>query len=109
MDITTIKDLKNLIASNPTDITISNPDKSENLIKVKIRPLKIKGKLCYQVEEFTKTQAFHKNVTPEEFTELFPCYFENRFRQAMLRLPDEDVQILKSKKRSYFHSSKKGK
>lgn len=98
MDITTIKDLKNLIAGNPTDITISNPDKSENLIKVKIRPLKIKGQLYYQVEEFTKTQAFHKNVTPEEFTELFPCYFENRFRQAMLRLPGEDVQILKSKK-----------
>jgi SAM-dependent methyltransferase len=34
----------------------------------------------------------------EELKELFPSYFENRFRQAQLHLQGEDVQILVSKK-----------
>jgi len=60
--------------------------------------MELKGDLCYQIEEFTKTQAFHKNISLEDLQELFPSYFENRFRQAQLRTETEEVQILVSKK-----------
>lgn len=98
MDVKTITDLKALITDKLMDITISNPEKEEALTKIKIRPMELKGKVQYQIEEFTKTQAFHKNVTLAELQELFPAYFENRFRQAQLHLQGEDVQILVSKK-----------
>ena len=98
MDTKTLQDLKSLITDTLSDITISNPEKTENLTKIKIRRMKLKGKVQYQIEEFTKTQAFHKNVTLTELRELFPAYFENRFRQAQLHLQGEDVQILVSKK-----------
>lgn len=98
MDSRTITNLQELITEELTDITISNPEKSESLIKIKIRPMELKGKIRYQIEEFTKTQAFHKNVTLSELQKLFPAYFENRFRQAQIKLSGEEIQVLVSKK-----------
>lgn len=98
MENTTIAKLQNLITENLTGITISNPQKTEPLVKIKIRPMEIKGAIGYQIEEFTKTQAFHKNVTLPELQKLFPAYFENRFRQAQIKLSGEEIQVLVSKK-----------
>lgn len=98
MENTTITKLQDLITERLTDITISNPEKTETLIKIKIRPMELKGSICYQIEEFTKTQAFHKNVTLSELQKLFPAYFENRFRQAQIKLSGEEIQVLVSKK-----------
>ena len=109
MDEKKLQELRNLITDTLLDITISNPSKEETLTKVKIRPTELKGKVLYQIEEFTKTQAFHKNVTLTELQKLFPTYFENRFRQAQLRLQGEDVQILVSKKGTVSILRKKGK
>ena len=109
MDAKTLQDLKSLITGALTDVTVSNPEKTETLTKIKIRQMELKGKVQYQIEEFTKTQAFHKNVTLEELKELFPAYFENRFRQAQLHLQDEDVQVLVSKKGAVSILRKKAK
>ncbi len=109
METKTITDLQSLITDKLTDITISNPEKTESLVKIKIRPMELKGKVHYQIEEFTKTQAFHKNVSLKELQELFPSYFENRFRQAQLHLQGEDVQILVSKKGAVSVLRKKAK
>ena len=109
MDAKTLQDLKSLITDGLTDVTISNPEKTETLTKIKIRQMELKGKIQFQIEEFTKTQAFHKNVTSEELKELFPAYFENRFRQAQLHLQGEDVQILVSKKGAVSILRKKAK
>ncbi|MBP3578144.1 MAG: SAM-dependent methyltransferase [Lachnospiraceae bacterium] len=109
MDAKTLQNLKSLITDTLSDITISNPEKNENLTKIKIRQMKLKGKVQYQIEEFTKTQAFHKNVTLTELRELFPFYFENRFRQAQLHLQGEDIQILVSKKGAVSVLRKKAK
>jgi len=98
MDAKTLQELQTLITDTLIDITISNPGKTEHLTKIKIRQMELKGRVQYQIEEFTKTQAFHKNVTLAELKELFPAYFENRFRQAQLHLQGEDVQVLASKK-----------
>jgi hypothetical protein len=109
MDTKTLQDLKSLITDTITDITISNPEKTETLTKITIRQMQLKGKVQYQIEEFTKTQAFHKNVILEELKKLFPAYFENRFRQAQLHLQGEDVQILVSKKGAVSILRKKAK
>lgn len=109
MDEKTTQNLKALITDTLTDITISNPEKAEKLTKIKIRQMELKGKLQYQIEEFTKTQAFHKNVTLPELKELFPAYFENRFRQAQLHLQGEEVQVLVSKKGAISILRKKSK
>ncbi len=109
MDAKITADLKSLITQGLMDITISNPTKEEALTKIKIRPMELKGQVVYQIEEFTKTQAFHKNVTLAELKVAFPSYFENRFRQAQLRLPGEDVQILVSKKGAVSILRKKAK
>ncbi len=98
MEDTKKQELQSLINQQLMDITISNPMKEEIITKIKIRPMEVKGQLLYQIEEFTKTQAFHKNVTLIELTELFPTYFEQRFRQAQLHSTKEEVQILVSKK-----------
>lgn len=44
--------------------TISGSRSKEGIIKVKVRPLEMKGKLCFQLESFTQTQAFHENLNP---------------------------------------------
>lgn len=109
MENTTITKLQDLITERLTDITISNPEKTETLIKIKIRPMELKGSICYQIEEFTKTQAFHKNVTLSELQKLFPAYFENRFRQAQIKLSGEEIQVLVSKKGAVSILRKKAK
>ena len=45
---------------------ISNPRDKTGIIKIKVRPLEKKGKLLFQIESFTKTQAFHENLTVED-------------------------------------------
>lgn len=109
MDDKKLQELRSLITDTLLDITISNPEKTETLTKIKIRQMELKGKVQYQIEEFTKTQAFHKNLSLSELQELFPAYFENRFRQAQLHLKGEDVQILVSKKGSLSILRKKAK
>ena len=46
--------------------TISNPRDKEGIIKIRVRPLEKKGELYFQLESFTKTQAFHENLTAED-------------------------------------------
>lgn len=41
---------------------LSNPRKKEGILKVKVRPIEKKGNLFFQLESFTKTQAFHENL-----------------------------------------------
>lgn len=43
-------------------ITCSNPNGSSDFIKLTVRPVEIRGRLLFQVEEFTDKQAFQKNL-----------------------------------------------
>ena len=42
---------------------ISNPRDKTGIIKIKARPLEKKGELFFQLESFTRTQAFHENLS----------------------------------------------
>ena len=60
----------------------SNPRVKGNVVKAKLRPMEQKGELLFQLESFTKTQAFHKNLTVEE-------------------TKDELAKLLEEKKKTY--------
>ena len=88
--------------------TISGPRKKEGIIKVRVRPLERKGTLYFQLESFTKTQAFHENLTPEEAAEKITFYMKE-FRQMQTETVNEDVTMLVSKKGKVTIQRKKKK
>ena len=60
--------------------TSSNPRDKEGIIKIRVRPLEKKGELYFQLESFTKTQAFHENLTAKDACRKIAGYME-RFGQ----------------------------
>lgn len=61
---------------------LSNPIQKDATVKVKIRPVMIKGKMSYQAEEYTRTQAFHRNMAQEEAKAYMTRRMEQDFRQC---------------------------
>lgn len=88
--------------------TISGPRKKEGIIKVKMRPLEKRGELYFQFESFTKTQAFHENLTSEAAEERAALYMED-FRQMQIETVKGDITILVSKKGKVTVQRKKKK
>lgn len=76
---------------------ISNPRNKTGIIKIKIRPLEKKGELFFQIESFTKTQAFHENLTGEDACRKIAGYME-QFGQMQLATVREECTVLVSKK-----------
>ena len=75
----------------------SNPRVKDNVVKAKLRPMEQKGELLFQLESFTKTQAFHKNLTVEETKDELMKLLEE-FRQVQVETVSEDITVLISKK-----------
>ena len=75
----------------------SNPRVKDNVVKAKLRPMEQKGELLFQLESFTKTQAFHKNLTVEETKDELAKLLEE-FRQVQVETVSEDITVLLSKK-----------
>ena len=68
------------------------------ILKIKVRPLEKGGELFFQLEAFTKTQAFHRNLNPEAAGEILAVVME-RFGQMQLETVSQDCTVLISKKR----------
>ena len=77
--------------------TISNPRDKEGIIKIRVRPLEKKGELYFQLESFTKTQAFHENLTAEDACRKNAGVME-RFGQMQIETVGEECTVLVSKK-----------
>lgn len=78
-------------------VIISNPRKKDGVTKIKIRPLLMKGNICYQEESFMNNQAFHKNITEEELISNIDDYAKN-FKQIEIKSAKNDYICLVSKK-----------
>lgn len=76
---------------------ISSPRKKEGILKVKVRPVEKKGKLIFQLESFTKTQAFHENLEADAARERIKKYMEE-FQQMQAETVKETWTVLVSKK-----------
>ena len=70
----------------------SQPIDKTDYQKVNIRPLLLKGDLCYQLERFQDNKAFHKNVSGDELLKTIESELEGRYRQALVVTDTETAQ-----------------
>lgn len=66
--------------------------------KVKVRPVMLRGCLCFQETAYRGTQVFHKNCDREEIIGRIWHYLEHDFRQGEIQSARGTVTILISKK-----------
>ena len=79
-------------------LVLSNPAEKDHLQKVKVRPMLIRGALVFQAEEFTKTQAFHKNLGAQELKGYLSDMLSGTFKQAEVLSELGSATVLVSKK-----------
>ncbi len=90
--------LDDFINEQLNQIVLSNPVKKDLLQKVKVRPMLMKGALVFQAEEFTKTQAFHRNMNAEEAKAYLTEQLSGVFKQAEVLSGLGSATVLISKK-----------
>lgn len=90
--------LDDFINEQLNQIVLSNPVEKKLLQKVKVRPMLMKGALVFQAEEFTKTQAFHKNMNAEEAKAYLTEQLSGVFKQAEVLSELGSATVLISKK-----------
>ena len=99
--------LKRVLTSLLVDIVISGARGGGDFIKIKVRPVMIRDSLYFQVSRYTDKQVFHENMTAEDALETLSGWILHDFRQAQIRMQDEMVTVLVSKKGKATVKSKK--
>lgn len=99
--------LKRVLTSLLVDMVISGARGGGDFIKIKVRPVMIRDSLYFQVSRYTDKQVFHENMTAEDALETLSGWILHDFRQAQIRMQDEMVTVLVSKKGKATVKSKK--
>lgn len=95
----TIIDLVENALENETLIKLSFGDlrkKSNPYKKAVLRPLLLRGELCYQIEYHFQNKVTHKNLKKEQCLEHCSELISNIFKQMSIFSVDADYQILAS-------------
>ncbi len=79
-------------------IIISNPRRKEGAFKIKIRPVIVKDRLCFQETFWRGTQVFHENYEKEEVLAEILKRMEKDFKQLEAESMDGRLNALVSKK-----------
>lgn len=66
--------------------------------KVSIRPVELKGRTLLQITVLQGTQAFHQNISPEDFLKQLEEDYLHSYRQIFLRCTDAEYQVLSNGK-----------
>ena len=90
-----------------TQLILSNPTDKERILKVKLRPVMLRGTLVYQAEEFVGAQAFHKNLTEDEAKAYVSERLVLDFKQAELLSTLGNATVLVGKKGTMTVKSKR--
>ena len=99
--------MKRVLTSLLVDMVISGARGGGDFIKIKVRPVMIRDSLYFQVSRYTDKQVFHENMTAEDALETLSGWILHDFRQAQIRMQDEMVTVLVSKKGKATIKSKK--
>ena len=99
--------LKRVLTSLLVDMVISGARGGGDFIKIKVRPVMIRDSLYFQVSRYTDKQVFHENMMAEDALETLSGWILHDFRQAQIRMQDEMVTVLVSKKGKATVKSKK--
>lgn len=70
----------------------SQPIDKTDYGKVIIRPVMLRGSVCYQLERFRGNQAFHRNLSAQELLKLTGDQLEGRYRQALVVTQTQTLQ-----------------
>jgi SAM-dependent methyltransferase len=74
------------------------PDSDQVASKINIRPIELKGNLCYQKTSQIKKQSIHENFSPVEMASDVLDLFENHFLNCHLFTTAADYEIRHKKK-----------
>ena len=96
-----------MLTSLLVDMVISGARGGGDFIKIKVRPVMIRDSLYFQVSRYTDKQVFHENMTAEDALETLSGWILHDFRQAQIRMQNEMVTVLVSKKGKATVKSKK--
>lgn len=77
---------------------LSNPVRKDEILKVRIRPVCLRGEVAFQAEELIGKQAFHKNLSRDASMEYITRMLQGTFRQAELLSQLGTGMVLVSKK-----------
>ena len=90
--------LEYFLTESMEQAVFSNSCDKESILKAKVRPLLMREKLVFQVEEFRGKQAFHKNLEKEEAIRYMATLLDGTFRQMELTSRAGSLHVLVSKK-----------
>ena len=93
-----IRELDQYLNEQMIQVILSNSTDKEKILKVKIRPLLLRGELVFQAEEFRGKQAFHQNFSKEEVKTYIVEQLQSGFRQMELSSGLGSLLVLVSKK-----------
>ncbi len=89
--------LSGCVSRELAKIIISGPRKKDDVRKIEIRPVLLKGQLLYQASAYTQKQVQHYNLTEQDVYEKIEVWMEG-FRQLEVLHPVQRIQVLVSKK-----------
>ena len=90
--------LADFLSERLYQIIISNPRRKEEVFKVKVRPIMMKGSICFQETISRGTQVFHENYEKDGMLDRLVRYMEEDFRQLEAQSMDGKLNVLVSKK-----------
>lgn len=90
--------LEEMLNETLYQIIISNPRVKGEAFKVKIRPILLKDKLCFQETVSKETKVYHQNLDKQEAVERIVSYMENDFKQLEAESISAKLTVLVSKK-----------
>ena len=99
--------LLNTINQELNQIILSNSQDKEYASKVKIRPVMIKGMLCFQETIYRGTQVFHENFSTQEIIERIELLLQGKMKQCEIAAESLNATVLVSKKGKMTIKTKK--
>ncbi len=90
--------LQEAIGEGLYQIILSNPTDKENMSKVKIRPVILQDRLCFQVTTYIGAQVFHENSDKEALIVRIMSHMSENFRQCEIETTQIKATVLVSKK-----------
>lgn len=79
---------------------------STDYTKLIIRPVSIKGRRLYQLEQYTADKVYHENLSEEELIRTFSARCDGRYRQALIVSGSESCQYIMKKDGSYKRTAR---
>ena len=99
--------LLNTINQELNQVILSNSQNKEYASKVKIRPVMIKGVLCFQETIYRGTQVFHENFSAQEIIGRIEMLLQGKMKQCEIAAESLNATVLVSKKGKMTIKTKK--